>query len=413
MKFGLFYNPIIPKQPGEDTWTSGFEQQKFNQMLEQIEFADSLGFEYLVLGEHHFTPEYAHNSAPEVLLGALARTTKNIRLTTGIIHSSHNDPVRTAERAATIDNLSSGRFEYGFGSGTPNEVAPYLGEKTQDRTELGWSNAQVTIDVMASEGLFPGADTGFYKIGPVNVVPKVVQKPHPPLWSSTTRTGVGQARNAAKHGLGTMVLGLGPVEQVSAEVTEYWEMITSDEVVPMGKAVNPAVMAAINTLVAPTREAAHARGREGFELFGYGLTGGSMAFVSDPNPRLYAAYKEFKETGRDVRADLGLNLPQEFLDLGTHFADAPGVVIGSPDDLAGHLRQLEAAHVDAAILRCDFGVIQHEHIMEHLELIAEEVMPEFRERQVIHDEWRAKQMSKLKHPVMTSFSSQFPARAVF
>jgi hypothetical protein len=94
MKFGVFYNPMVPRAPGQQDWDPGQERKAFTEMLEQIRFADSLGFDYAFLGEHHFMPEYAHNSATEVLLGALAATTRNIRLGTGIVHASHNDPVR-------------------------------------------------------------------------------------------------------------------------------------------------------------------------------------------------------------------------------------------------------------------------------------------------------------------------------
>jgi alkanesulfonate monooxygenase SsuD/methylene tetrahydromethanopterin reductase-like flavin-dependent oxidoreductase (luciferase family) len=126
MKFGVFYNPMVPRAPGQHDWDPGQERRAFTEMLEQIRFADHLGFDYAFLGEHHFMPEYAHNSATEVLLGALAATTRNIRLGSGIVHASHNDLVRVAERIATIDQISGGRAEFGFGPGTPLEIAPFL-----------------------------------------------------------------------------------------------------------------------------------------------------------------------------------------------------------------------------------------------------------------------------------------------
>src|ERR1700722_13236187 len=117
---------MVPKAPGQLDWEPGQERRAFKEMLEQIRFADSLGFDYAFLGEHQFMPEYAHNSATEVILGALAQTTTNIRLGTGIVHASHNDPIRTAERIATIDQISGGRVEFGFGPGTTQEIAPWL-----------------------------------------------------------------------------------------------------------------------------------------------------------------------------------------------------------------------------------------------------------------------------------------------
>jgi hypothetical protein len=78
---------------------------------------------------------------------------RNIRLGSGIVHASHNDPVRVAERIATIDQVSGGRAEFGFGPGTPLEIGPFLNP-------------------------------------PVNVIPKSFQDPHPPLWTSTSRPGM-------------------------------------------------------------------------------------------------------------------------------------------------------------------------------------------------------------------------------
>jgi hypothetical protein len=90
---GAVVEGVRPGQ-GQQDWDSGQERRAFTEMLEQIRFADSLGFDYAFLGAHHLMPEYAHNSATEVQFGVLAATTRNIRLGTGIVHASHNDPVR-------------------------------------------------------------------------------------------------------------------------------------------------------------------------------------------------------------------------------------------------------------------------------------------------------------------------------
>jgi alkanesulfonate monooxygenase SsuD/methylene tetrahydromethanopterin reductase-like flavin-dependent oxidoreductase (luciferase family) len=79
VKFGVFYNPMVPTAPGQDDWEPGQERKVLTDILEQIRFADSLGFDYAFLGEHHFMPEYAHKSATEVILGALADSTSRIR----------------------------------------------------------------------------------------------------------------------------------------------------------------------------------------------------------------------------------------------------------------------------------------------------------------------------------------------
>ena len=80
MKFGIFYEHQLPRD-----WEESGEHQLLKNSLEQIELADSLGFDYAWEVEHHFLEEYSHSSAPEVFLAAASQRTKNIRLGHGII----------------------------------------------------------------------------------------------------------------------------------------------------------------------------------------------------------------------------------------------------------------------------------------------------------------------------------------
>lgn len=402
MKFGLFFNPVIPKHSGQGDWGPDQERRAFLEMIEQIRFADSLGLEYVFLGEHHFMPEYAHNSAPEVLLGALAMSTSNIRLGTGIIHSSHNDPVRTAERIATIDQLSGGRVEFGFGGGTDAEVAPLLRPAFRERRrEAASASAQVSVDILASPGTWAGVDNDFFSYQSANVVPKSYQRPHPPLWTSTMLPG--QTAGVAKRGLGVLMLSGGGMESVAKDVEDYWVTLRSGEVKPVGCGVNPAVFVFANGIVAATDEEAEARVRPGLELFGFGLTGGAIFGVNDPNHHLYDAFLDFKAGRRDIRQDAPLPeaIKPMMLEMGAHFADLPMTIMGGPEKVLDYVRSLEATNADAMLLRYDFAV-KHEHAMESLELFAKQVMPEFREREAEHQTWRKQQMEGIAHPIVSS-----------
>src|SRR5262249_46555705 len=159
-----------PKPSGQRDWDTGQERRAFLEMLEQIRFADSVGVDYVFLGEHHFMPEYAHNSAPEVLLGAIAASTTRIRIGTGIVHASHNDPVRTAGRIATVDQLSGGRVEFGFGGGSDAEVAPLIKPAFADRRrEIAAASGAVAVDILATPGTWPGVDNEFFSYPALNV----------------------------------------------------------------------------------------------------------------------------------------------------------------------------------------------------------------------------------------------------
>ena len=398
MKFGVFYNPMVPKAPGRQDFDPGQERRALTEMIEQIRFADSLGFDYAFLGEHHFMPEYAHNSATEVLLGALAQTTTTIRLGTGIVHSSHNDPVRTAERIATVDQISGGRAEFGFGPGTPQEIEPFITADLPRRAERSDAAAQITVDILGTRGVWPGTHSEFFDFPPVDVVPKAFQSPHPPLWTSTARPGM--AEDVAARGLGQLMLALGGPDVVAAEVAAYWDTLRGGHVKPVGRGINPAVFTFTIGLLAPTDEIAEQRAREGVEFFGFGLTGGAMARVGDPEHHLWDAFADFKAGRRDIRTLAGT--PEPLLQVGAMFADIPGTMMSGPEKAREFTRAIEATHADGLLLNQQFGDTKHEHLMESLEIWATQVIPEFREREAEHQVWRKQQLDGLDLPVVTS-----------
>lgn len=133
MKFGLFYELQLPKPLESDQWDPDDERRIIQEMLEQVELADKLGFDIVFQVEHHFLEEYSHSSAPEVVLAAASQRTKNIRLGHGIIQMPfrHNHPARTAERIATLDLLSNGRVEFGAGeSASDMELGGFGADRT-------------------------------------------------------------------------------------------------------------------------------------------------------------------------------------------------------------------------------------------------------------------------------------------
>ena len=104
MKFAMFYEIPVPKP-----WTPEKERQAYKDTIEQVKLGDRMGFHSFWTVEHHFLQEYSHCSNPEVLYGAIASRTENIRLGYGVrlMPKPYNHPVRTAESVAVLDLLSS------------------------------------------------------------------------------------------------------------------------------------------------------------------------------------------------------------------------------------------------------------------------------------------------------------------
>ena len=79
MKFGLFYELQCPKPLDSDQWHPNDERNVIMEALDQIEFADKLGFDYVFEVEHDFLEEYAHSSAPDIVLAAASQRNRSHR----------------------------------------------------------------------------------------------------------------------------------------------------------------------------------------------------------------------------------------------------------------------------------------------------------------------------------------------
>src|SRR5919108_1460249 len=264
MRFGLFYELQLPRP-----WGDGAERRVVAEALEQIELADRLGFDSVWEVEHHFLEEYSHSSAPEVFLAACSQRTKDIRLGHGIIQTApfYNHPARTAERVATLDLVSGGRVE--FGSGESSSEAELGGFRIAPavKREQWLEGLEVAIRCM-TEVPFTGHDGQFVTMPPRNVVPKPVQKPHPPLWVACSRRDT--ILLAAEKGIGALSFAFIDPEEAIHWITDY-ERTLADKCVPVGKAVNTNVACVTPMMCARTEEEAIARGVEGGNFFGYSL----------------------------------------------------------------------------------------------------------------------------------------------
>src|SRR5690348_3731742 len=235
MRFGIFYELQLPRP-----WEPDSEHRLLKDSLEQVELADRLGFDYVWEVEHHFLEEYSHSAAPEVFLAAASQRTKRIRLGHGIVNvmPQVNHPARVAERIATLDLISGGRVEFGTGeSSSGAELGGFLIAREHKR-EM-WHEALDAIARMLVETPFAGIDGEFVQMPPRNVIPKPLQKPHPPVWVACSRRET--IRLAARNGIGALSFSFVEPEDAGKWVGEYYDLLGSEECVPAGFAVNPNV----------------------------------------------------------------------------------------------------------------------------------------------------------------------------
>ena len=121
MKFGLFYQIQVPKP-----WDEQSEARRIWEALDQIAFAEEMGYDSVWFSEHHFRPVWSHNSAPDLTLAAVTQRTSRIRMGIGVVLAPIHHPLHTAARMATLDILSKGRVDVGLGrTGYPYQLTPY------------------------------------------------------------------------------------------------------------------------------------------------------------------------------------------------------------------------------------------------------------------------------------------------
>ena len=364
MKFGIFYEHQLPRP-----WTDGAELKLFQDALSQVELADQLGIEYAWEVEHHFLEEYSHSSAPEVFLAAASQRTKNIRLGHGIklMPPGYNAPARIAEEIATLDLVSNGRVEWGTGESASRAELEGFGINPVERRAQWRETVEQVANMMAMDP-YPGFQGKYFSMPVRNIVPKPVQKPHPPIWVACSNRET--IHLAAQLGIGALTFAFVDPNEAKKWVDDYYETF-KNECVPIGHTVNPNVAMVTSFSCHEDAQEAYRRGFDGFKFFQFGL--GHHYVFGNHKPGRTDIWKQYEA----VKNALG-EKDLDFLGGGTDG-------IGTPDQLRAHLRKFSDAGVDQTVFIQQGGKNKHEDICDSLNLFASAVMPEFKAEQEARD----------------------------
>src|SRR6266700_276292 len=373
MKFGIFYEHQLPRP-----WEAQSEHQLMKDSLAQIELADQLGYDYAWEVEHHFLEEYSHSSAPEVFLAAASQRTRQIRLGHGIVQAPAgvNHPARIAERIATLDLVSDGRVEFGTGESSSAAELGGFGVPREAKRAM-WEETLDAVTRMFTENPFAGYDGDFLRMPPRNVVPKPLQKPHPPLWVACSRRET--IHLAARSGIGALSFSFAEPEDAARWVTEYYDLIASQECVPRGFAVNPNVAVVLPMMLHSDEATAIDRGIDGAHFFGYSLGhyyGGTHQVGGTDLWQDFGENRAGQGFAREIVSASAAPLTVRLLEEG--IGSLRGA-IGTPAQVTDLIARYQAAGVDQVIFVMQAGKNRHEHICESIKLFAREVLPRFAE----------------------------------
>lgn len=360
MEFGLF-NEIPVAHPRSER----SEYDAFHNTVAMAELCDSVGFHSFWTVEHHFLDEFSHCSAPEVLYGYVAARTKNLRIGHGVrlMPWPYNHPVRVAEQAAVLDLLCDGRLEFGVGrSSTRLELEGFGIDPKETRASLAEGLAMV-LKAWRDEAF--SWDSERFSIPPRQVLPKPLQRPHPPLWMACSSPE--SHRQAGEMGVGLLSFTVGvPPEELGERIAMYREGLAQAK--PVGSFVND--RAATFTMVhcADTQAEAEANARA------------SVEWYAATAPAMIASVAHWQ--AEQASADGGYDYIKEIKDI--DFAEVMkfellqemgAVIVGDPDHCIEVCRRFEKAGCDLLLCLKQPHAIEHDKIMRSIELIGRHVIP--------------------------------------
>ena len=356
MKFGLLYEMETPRP-----WHALSEYNTYWEALAQIELADRIGLDYVWEVEHHFLEEYSHSPAPEVFYGAVTQRTKNIRIAHGVrlLPFNFNHPIKIAEQAAVLDIMSNGRVDIGTGRSTTAQELDGFGvnyDRTRDEVKeaLEIIVKAWTEDILEYNGKL-------IQVPPRRVVPKPIQKPHPPMWMACVAPD--SYAIAGDRGLGVLSFSLN-WEQVQKSMEEY-RKASAQRSNQIPKVVNEEFAGLIICHVAENKEE-EAIGLEGARWFMH-----NVAKLFEPlmvKNKLYSY--EY------LRMLMAMNLdPKDASD--AELKEHHMVVVGNPDEVIRKLENFQKSGMNQVICFKQAGRIPHANIMQSLKRMGRHVLPYF------------------------------------
>ena len=153
----------------------------YNDYLDQLEYADSMGFDGLGVNEHHQNA-YGLMPSPNIMAAALTRRTRNANLVVlGNSIALYNPPIRVAEEFAMLDVISGGRLIAGFPVGTSMDTNFCYGEVPATIREKYYEAHDLIIKAWEAKDVF-SFNGKYTKLRYVNLWPKPLQQPRPPIW---------------------------------------------------------------------------------------------------------------------------------------------------------------------------------------------------------------------------------------
>jgi natural product biosynthesis luciferase-like monooxygenase protein len=351
MKFGINFFPSF--RPSDSSTAAYYEQ-----CLRLAERADALGYSSVKTVEHSFYDYGGHSPNPCVFLSAIAARTKRIRLITGAVIPAFHHPAHLGGELAMLDNMSNGRLDAGFGRAfLPKEFEVYGVPMSESRPRfeeaIGMIRRLWTEESVNIKGQY-------WTLDDVRLMPRVIQKPHPPVWIAAISTEESFVY-AAKNGFNLMIV---PYAGKPGQLQEFVKMY--------------------RRLWA---ESGHKPGAEQIQV-------AQFCYVAEKSDEAKAGFERICRKYLEVFADAVVSWKGTTSDqypgydkmVASILATTPekivaqgGAFVGTPDEVAKQVQQcIDAFGPIEPSMQISFGGSKDEEAFRTLELFASHVMPRFR-----------------------------------
>jgi alkanesulfonate monooxygenase SsuD/methylene tetrahydromethanopterin reductase-like flavin-dependent oxidoreductase (luciferase family) len=332
----------------------------YNEYLDQLEYAERLGWDGLCVNEHHQNC-YGTMPSPNVMAAMLVRRTSRAKI--AILGNGlplRENPLRIAEEIAMLDVVSGGRIVSGFVRGIAAEYFSTAVNPTDSR-ERFYEAAELIVKSWTEEGPFP-FDGRFYRYPYVNPWPRPLQKPHPPIWCPSQ--GSNETVEWAAKRRFPYLMVFTPIKRIAQIYGEYREACERNGYTASRYQLTVNLPIVIAQSDAKAEEIARANA---LWVYHVGLR---MAppFWRPPGYLTEPSLRRVLESGLKMPTELSF----EDLEAGGY------IICGSPATVRDKLR-IFSDELSAGIVCSGMNGGTHGKTLEMMQLFAEDVMPHFRD----------------------------------
>ena len=383
----------------------------YNDFMDELEYAAEVGFDAVCVNEHH-SNGYGLMPSPNLIASALSRRTRDTAICVmGNSLALYNPPTRVAEEFAMIDCISGGRLIAGFPVGTPMDTCYAYGTNPSQLRQRYMEAHDLVVRAWTEKDTF-AFNGRFNQQRYVNIWPRPVQSPHPPIWVPGGGS-VETWRWCAEMDYVYCYLSYYGYKAGRATMDGFWA-----EMDRLGKQRNPYQAGFLQFIgVGESRQHAFDLYAEAAEYFygrclhvdpqwatppGYTSEGSQRAGIesqvkqaADANVRGKSTGERFASVAREMQA----------------IVDKGYVIIGSPDEVAEQLREVAVnLNVGHLMLLLQYGNMSKDLTRYNTRLFAEQVMPKLQDLHAGWDDrWWPKPMQASERADIAAFQPSLAA----